>query len=62
MQGFLSFSHGFYRIIFQAMPICADKRTMREALEAAAALGVPVSNEAWNGDRAEWVHLHTIEE
>ena len=59
---FLSISEGRYRVISQGMPICADKLTPREALKAAQDLRVIVAPVAWNGDRAEWVHLDTIEE
>ena len=59
---FLSISEGRYRVISQGMPICADNLTPREALKAAQDLRVIVAPVAWNYDRAEWVHLDTIEE
>jgi len=59
---FLSISEGRYRVISQGMPICADKKTPAEALTAATHQRVIVAPVAWNGDRAEWVHLDTIEE
>ena len=62
MDGYLSFSEGRYRIIVQGMPICADKPAMRDAIRAAESMRVKLQPEDWNGDRAEWVHLHTIEE
>jgi hypothetical protein len=59
---YLSISEGRYRVISQGMPICADKPTPAEALTAAKHQRVIVAPVAWNGDRAEWVHLDTIEE
>jgi ribosome-interacting GTPase 1 len=59
---FLSISEGRYRVISQGMPICADKPTPAEALTAAKHQRVIVAPVAWNGDRAQWVHLDTIEE
>jgi len=59
---YLSISEGRYRVISQGVPICADKPTPAEALTAAQHLRVSVAPVAWNGDRAEWVHLDTIEE
>ena len=59
---FLSISEGRYRVISQGMPVCADKKTPAEALTAAKHQRVIVAPVAWNGDRAEWVHLDTIEE
>jgi predicted amidohydrolase len=59
---YLSISEGRYRFISQGMPICADKATPAEALTAAQNLRVIVAPVAWNGDRAQWVHLDTIEE
>jgi hypothetical protein len=59
---YLSISEGRYRVISQGMPICADKATPADALTAAQSLRVIVAPVAWNGDRAEWVHLDTIEE
>jgi hypothetical protein len=60
-QGFLSFSNGRYRVIVQGMPICRDG-SKTDALRAAESLRVKLQAEAWNGDRGEWVHLHTIED
>jgi hypothetical protein len=59
---YLSISEGRYRVISQGLPICADKPTPAEALTAAKHQRVIVAPVAWNGDRAEWVHLDTIEE
>jgi predicted amidohydrolase len=59
---YLSISEGRYRVISQGMPVCADKATPAEALTAAQNLRVIVAPVAWNGDRAQWVHLDTIEE
>ena len=60
-SGFLSFSGGAYRVIVQGMPICKDGPAT-DALRAAESMRVKLQPEAWNGDRGEWVHLHTIEE
>ena len=59
---YLSISEGRYRVISQGMPICADKDTPAEALTAAKHQRVILAPVAWNGDRAEWVSLDTIEE
>jgi len=59
---YLSTSEGHWRVISQGLPVCADKKTPAEALTAAQNLRVIVAPVAWNGDRAEWVHLDTIEE
>ena len=59
---YLSISEGRYRVISQGMPVCADKATPAEALTAAQNLRVIVAPVAWNGDRAQWVHLDSIEE
>lgn len=62
MTGYLSFSEGRYSVIVQGMPICNDKPALSDALRAAEWMKVQLQPEAWNGDRAEWVHLHTIDE
>jgi hypothetical protein len=59
---YLSTSEGRWRVISQGLPVCADKKTPAEALTAAKHQRVIVAPVAWNGDRAEWVHLDTIEE
>jgi hypothetical protein len=59
---YLSISEGRYRVISQGMPVCADKATPAEALTAAQNLRVKIAPVCWNGDRAEWVSLDTIEE
>lgn len=59
---YLSTSEGFWRVISQGLPICADKKTPAEALTAAEHLKVKIAPAAWNGDRAQWVSLDTIEE
>jgi hypothetical protein len=59
---YLSTSEGHWRVISQGLPVCADKKTPAEALTAAQNLRVIVAPVAWNGDRAQWVHLDTIEE
>lgn len=59
-KGYLSFSGGKARIIYQGSPICADT-TFEQAKLAAKQMKVTLAAEAWNGDRAEWVWLDTIE-
>jgi hypothetical protein len=59
---YLSTSEGRWRVISHGLPLCADKATPAEALTAAQNLRVIVAPVAWNGDRAEWVRLDTIEE
>jgi hypothetical protein len=59
---YLSTSEGRWRVIYQGLPVCADKKTPTEALAAAKHQRVIVASIAWNGDRGEWVHLDTIDE
>lgn len=59
---YLSTSAGLWRVISQGLPICADKKTSIEAIRAAEHLKVKIAPVAWNGDRAEWVSIETIEE
>jgi hypothetical protein len=59
---YLSHSAGQWRVIVQGLPICADKKTSIEAVRAAEHLKVKIAPVCWNGDRAEWVSLDTIEE
>lgn len=61
-RGYLSTSGGKWRVISQAMPICADKNTPEEALSAAKTMRLVIEAAAWNGDRGEWVWLETIDE
>lgn len=61
-RGYLSTSDGKWRVISQAMPICADKNTPQEAIAAANTMRLVIEAAAWNGDRGEWVWLETIEE
>lgn len=60
-QTYLSISENAYRIIHQGMPLCADKRTAAEAMAVARFYKCNLPDVAWNGDRAEWVHMDTIE-
>jgi hypothetical protein len=60
-DGYISFGSGNFTVIVQGMPICADKKTLSEAMKAADFMKVNLLGEAWNGERGEWVHLHTIE-
>jgi hypothetical protein len=59
---YLSTSEGHWRVISQGLPVCADKKTSIEAMRAAEHLKVKIAPVCWNGDRAEWVSLDTIEE
>jgi hypothetical protein len=59
---YLSTSAGLWRVISQGLPVCADKKTSIEAIRAAEHLKVKIAPVCWNGDRAEWVSLDTIEE
>lgn len=63
-KGYLSFSGGMYRVIDfkSALPICADTADPARAFAAAAQMKMTIMDEAWNGDRGEYVHLHTIDE
>jgi len=61
IDGYISFGCGDFTVIVQGMPICANKKTLAEAMKAAEYMKVGLQGEAWNGERGEWVHLHTIE-
>lgn len=61
-SGFISFGQGEFSVMVQGMPICNNKTTLTEALKAADFMRVELQQEAWNGERGEWVHLNTIEE
>jgi hypothetical protein len=61
IDGYISFGSGDYTVIVQGMPICANKKTLAEAMKAAEFMKVTLLGEAWNGERGEWVHLDTIE-
>ena len=51
---YLSHSAGFWRVIVQGLPICADKRTAAEAMTATTAHNVKLSPVYWDGDSATW--------
>jgi hypothetical protein len=59
---YLSTSEGRWRVISHGLPLCADKATPAEAMAAAQQHRITLAPVAWNGDRAQWVHLETIEE
>ena len=61
-SGYISMGQGDYTVIVQGMPVCNNKKTLAEALRAADFMRVELHDEAWNGERGEWVHLNTIEE
>ena len=51
---YLSHSAGFWRVIVQGLPICADKRTAAEATAATTAHNVKLAPVYWDGDSATW--------
>lgn len=51
---YLSTSGGKFRVISQGLPICADKASLAEALDAAGQVGVKVSRHVWNGDAGKF--------
>jgi anti-sigma-K factor RskA len=51
---YLSHSAGFWRVIVQGLPICADKRTAAEATAATTAYSVKLAPVFWDGDSATW--------
>lgn len=59
-KSYISFGNNKFSVIYNGLPICADKSTLSEALAAAQQMRVKLAPVAWNGDRAEWVHTHTI--
>ena len=60
-KAYLSFSNGKYRIINQGLPVNADCGFKHDAISFAVRIKLKLADVAWNGDRGEWVHLHTIE-
>jgi hypothetical protein len=60
-DGYISFGAGDFTVIVQGMPMCANKKTLAEAVNAAESLRVKLQDKAWNGERGVWVHLQTIE-
>jgi hypothetical protein len=52
--GYLSFSGNKWRVIYQGLPLCADKATRTEAEAAAAQMKVKLSDTFWNGDTGEY--------
>jgi hypothetical protein len=49
--GYLSFSGNKWRVIYQGLPLCADKSTRTEAETVAAQMQVKLSPEFWDGDK-----------
>ena len=49
-------------LIHQGSPLCDYKQTYDEVMKVAAFYRLTLPDVTWNGDRAEWVHTHTIEE
>jgi hypothetical protein len=52
--GYLSFSGNKWRVIYQGLPLCADKATRTEAETVAAQMRVKLSDTYWNGDTGEY--------
>jgi hypothetical protein len=52
--GYLSFSGNKWRVIYQGLPLCADKSTRTEAETVAAQMKVKLSDTYWNGDTGEY--------
>jgi hypothetical protein len=52
--GYLSFSGSKWRVIYQGLPLCADKATRTEAEQVAAQMKVKLSDTYWNGDTGEY--------
>ena len=59
---YLMTTAGQWRVIVQGIPLTADKPTPAAAKAAAERLGAVIAPVAWNADRQQWVHTHTIEE
>jgi hypothetical protein len=53
-QAYLSYSSNKWRVIYQGLPLCADKATRAEAEAAAAQMKVKLSDTFWNGDTGEY--------
>jgi hypothetical protein len=58
----LSFSSNGWILIHQGSPVCDYKQTYSAVLKVAAFYHITLPDVTWNGDRAEWIHTHTIEE
>jgi hypothetical protein len=54
---YLSKSEGRWRVIQNAIPISADKRTVREALQVAEHFKLKVSDQMWDGDLGKFVKM-----
>lgn len=55
---YLSVSDGGYRVINQGLPVSADKTNKTEALEAAVAAGIKITDidsMAWIGNQGVWL-------
>lgn len=53
-QAYLSYSNNKWRVIYQGLPLCADKATRTEAEAAAKQMKVKLSDTYWNGDIGEF--------
>lgn len=57
---YLSRSAGYWRVIANGMPLCADKTTAAEATAAATAQRVKLAPVYWDGDAAEWKPIEGV--
>ena len=57
---YLSHSAGFWRVIAQGLPLCADKATAAEATAAATAQRVKLAPVYWDGDSATWQPIEGV--
>jgi len=53
-QAYLSYSSNKWRVIYQGLPLCADKATRTEAEQVAAQMKVKLSPQVWHGDIGEY--------
>ena len=53
-QAYLSYSSNKWRVIYQGLPLCADKATRTEAEAAAAQMKIKLSDTYWNGDTGKY--------
>jgi hypothetical protein len=58
--GYLSFSGNKWRVIYQGLPLCADKATRTEAEQIAAQMKVKLSAEFWDGDKGDYFPLPIV--
>ena len=59
---YVAFTGSQFWIALDGAPICEPQPTLADALAYAWNGKANVGTFAWNGDRCEWVHLHTLPE